>query len=188
MFGKISRFFDERIGDYMKYTSVEANKLLRKLNEEKSQLEAMERQSSTFNAALGEDIESVRPAYDYVKVQEKLIDLDSKIRTVKHAINLFNTNQVVPEFNMTIDQMLVYIPQLTIRKQKLQEMSMRLPKTRDNAIGFGRNSSIIDYRYTNYNPEQVKQDSQEVSDLLAKTQTALDVVNNLEKMEIDIEL
>ena len=65
---------------------------------------------------------------------------------------------------------------------------MRLPKTRDNAIGFGRDASIIDYRYTNYNPEQVKQDSQEVSDLLAKTQTALDVVNNLEKMEIDIEL
>ena len=172
----------------MEYTSAEAGKLLRKLNEEKNQLESMEQRSSMFNAALGEDVESVRPEYNYAEVQKKLIELDEKIRIVKHTINLFNVTQVVPEFEMTIDQMLVYIPQLTIRKQKLQEMSMRLPKTRDNAIGFGRNSSIIDYRYTNYNPEQVKQDSQEVSDLLAKTQTALDVVNNLEKMEIDIEL
>ena len=39
----------------MEYTSAEAGKLLRKLNEEKNQLESMEQRSSMFNAALGED-------------------------------------------------------------------------------------------------------------------------------------
>ena len=51
----------------MKYhvTSAEAAKLLKKLLDEKSILLADEYRSSTFNAALGEDVESVRPMYDY---------------------------------------------------------------------------------------------------------------------------
>ena len=170
----------------MEYTSAEADKLLRKLNEEKSQLESMEQRSSLFNAALGEDVESVRPEYDYADVQQRLIELDEKIRTVKHAINLFNVTQVVPGFEMTIDQMLIFIPQLSARKRKLQEMSMHIPKERESINGFGKASSVIDYRYTNYEISQVKKDLQEVSELLSKAQTALDVVNNTEKMKIEI--
>ncbi len=172
----------------MEYTSAEAGKLLRKLNEEKNQLESMEQRSSMFNAALGEDVESVRPEYNYAEVQKKLIELDEKIRTVKHTINLFNVTQVVPEFEMTIDQMLIFIPQLSIRKSKLQEMSMHLPKERETINSFGRNSnsSVIDYRYTNYEIPQVEKDLQEVSELLSKAQTALDVVNNTKKMKIEI--
>ena len=47
----------------MKYTvtSAEASKMLKKILEEKSILLANERQSSVFNASLGEDVESVRP-------------------------------------------------------------------------------------------------------------------------------
>lgn len=172
----------------MEYTSAEAAKLLRKLNEEKSQLETMERQSSVFNAALGEDVESVRPEYDYASVQKELIALDEKIRSVKHTINAFNVTQIVPGFEMTIDQMLIFIPQLTARKQKLQQMSLHLPKVRDSVTAFGRSSSVIDYSYANYDLSEVKKDLQEVSELLAKAQTALDVVNNTEKMEIDIQL
>lgn len=171
----------------MEYTSAEAAKLLRKLNEEKSQLELIEQRSSIFHAALGEDVESVRPEYDYHKVQEKLVRLDEKIRIVKHAINLFNVHQVVPELGMTIDQVLILIPQLSAKKQKLQEMSFRLPKERDSISGFGKNSSVIDYCYANYNIEQVKEDLQVTSDFLAKAQTALDVVNTTIKMEINVD-
>ena len=45
----------------MKYTSAEANKLLRQLNEQKERLLNIESRSSTFIAAVGEDIEDVRP-------------------------------------------------------------------------------------------------------------------------------
>lgn len=51
----------------MKYTSAQANKLLKKLNDEYSALLDKEQRSRDFRAAMGEDIESVRPAYDYAK-------------------------------------------------------------------------------------------------------------------------
>ncbi|MDO4325445.1 MAG: hypothetical protein Q4E24_05330, partial [bacterium] len=112
----------------MKYTSSEANKLLRRLNEERDAVLAKEQKSSTFLAAMGEDPESVRPQYDYAAVQNTVEMLNWKIRTVKHAISQFNLTQTVQGFDMTVDQMLVYIPQLTARKKKLAVMKGRLPK------------------------------------------------------------
>ena len=106
----------------MKCTSAQANKLLKKLNDEYSALLDREQRSRDFRAAMGEDIESVRPAYDYAKTQARLEELEGTIRRLKHAINRFNTTQVVDGFGITIDEMLVYIPQLTKRKSKLFEM------------------------------------------------------------------
>lgn len=166
----------------MKYTSAEAAKLLRSLNEEQSALKQKERNSCSFIAAIGEDIESVRPAYDYKEVQKQLSELEKKIRMVKHSINKFNLEHVVPGFEMTIDQILVYIPQLSEKKQKLSMMSSRLPKQRENTCG----STIIEYDYANYDVEQAEMDYKEVSDELARAQIALDVINNSETMEIEI--
>ena len=97
----------------MKYTSSEAAKLLRTLNEEYNNLKEKELQSYVFIAAVGEDLESIRPSYNYSEVQEQLDVLEQKIRIVKHAINEFNLKTIVPGFDMTIDQMLIYLPQLT---------------------------------------------------------------------------
>ena len=79
----------------MKYSSAEAAKLLRKLNEEVENLEDQEVKRREFNAALGEDVETVRPAYDYADTQRKLKELQAKIRTVKHALNCFNSTTEV---------------------------------------------------------------------------------------------
>lgn len=168
----------------MKYSSAEAAKLLRKLNEEVENLEDQEVRTRQFNAAIGEDIESVRPAYDYTDTQRKLDELQAKIRTVKHALNCFNSTTEVAGLGMTIDQLLVYIPQLSRRKQKLAMMSSCLPKERAK-VGFG--SQIIDYQYVNYDIEAAKADYQSVSDELAKAQTALDLVNTTMTMEIKID-
>lgn len=48
----------------MKCTSAEAGKMLRKLMEEKSSIEMRECKGKEFLAAVGEDLESVRPDYD----------------------------------------------------------------------------------------------------------------------------
>lgn len=168
----------------MKCTSAEAAKLLRKLNDEYTALLLREEQSKTFLAAMGEDVESARPQYDYAETQLKLSELEEKIRRLKHSINLFNVNFTIEEFGMTIDEMLVYIPQLTKKKTKLYEMKSRLPKTREEDR-YGRHSNIIDYRYANYDIDAVSEDYRKVSDLLAKAQTALDVANNTQYFEID---
>ena len=51
----------------MNYTSAEANKLLKKLNDEYTALLDKETRSRDFRAAMGEDVASVRPVYDYAE-------------------------------------------------------------------------------------------------------------------------
>ena len=169
----------------MKYTSAQANKLLRKLNEDYSSLQQNEKDSYMFVAALNEDPESVRPQYDYVKMQAEMKALEERIRKLKHAINQFNVSTRVEQFNMTIDEMLVYIPQLTRQKQKLQVMKNKLPKSRVQQR-YGGSSNIIDYEYTNYDLDKVHQDYDAVSDELARAQLALDTLNTTIEFELDI--
>ena len=105
----------------MRYTSAQAAKLLRRLREEHQRLLAREAETQVFLAAVGEDVEALRPAYDYRAVQDKLAELEKQIRTIRHAMNLFNLNTVVE--GMTIDELLVYLPQLGERKEKLGRMA-----------------------------------------------------------------
>ena len=56
----------------MKYTSAEANKLLRKLNDEKTSVMYREENGKEVLAAVGEDIESVRPKYDFTETQNEI--------------------------------------------------------------------------------------------------------------------
>lgn len=168
--------------DKMKYTSTQANKLLKKLNDEYSALLDKEQRSRDFRAAMGEDVESVRPVYDYAETQARLAELEGKIRRFKHAINCFNTTHFVDGFDMPIDEMLVYIPQLTRRKNKLLEMKSHLPKERVEEQ-YGRQSNIIDYRYANYDIAAVEADYEKTADELSRAQLALDAVNGRETFE-----
>ena len=169
--------------DKMKYTSAQANKLLKKLNDEYSALLDKEQRSRDFRAAMGEDVESVRPAYDYAETQARLAELEGKIRALKHAINCFNMTHFVDGFEMTIDEMLVYIPQLTRRKNKLLEMKSRLPKERVEEQ-YGRQSNIIDYRYANYDIAAVEADYDKTVDELSRAQLALDAINGRETFDL----
>ncbi len=167
----------------MKYTSAEANKLLRKLNDEKTSVIYREENGKEFLAAVGEDIESVRPKYDFTETQNAIAGIETKIRKLKHAINVFNSTTIIPEFDMTIDEMLVYIPQLTAAKNKLARMKDKLPKVREQTRV---NSSILDYRYLNYDVETVTAEYEKVTDTLSKAQNALDSVNMNQTLEVDL--
>lgn len=167
----------------MKYTSAEAGKLLKKLNDERASILLRKENGKEFLAAVGEDIESVRPDYNFATTQVALNEIETKIRKVKHALNVFNSTTVIPEFGMTIDEMLVYIPQLTMRKDKLARMKDRLPKVREQTRV---NSSILDYRYLNYGVDEAAAEYDKISDTLSKAQNALDAANMNQTLEIDI--
>ena len=167
----------------MKYTSAEAGKLLKKLNDEQSSIILREQNGMEFLAAVGEDVESVRPNYNFRETQNALDEVGRKIRKLKHALNLFNATTVIPEFGITIDEMLVYIPQLTARKNKLAKMKDKLPKVREQ-VRF--NSAILDYRYLNYDVNEVAAVYEKTCDTLAKAQTALDTVNMNQTLEVDL--
>ena len=169
----------------MKYTSAQANKLLKKLKDEYAALQQNENDSFRFVAALNEDPESVRPHYDYIQMKKDMRELENKIRKIKHAVNQFNVSTRIEEFDMTIDEMLVYIPQLTALKQKLSVMKGKLPKARVQQK-YGSSSNIIDYEYINYDLEEVRKDYDAISDELSRAQIALDTLNNSVVLELDI--
>lgn len=169
----------------MRVTSAQAAKILRQLNNELSTLQIRESNTKSFLAAMGEDIESVRPAYDYAEMQKSQKAVEAKIRKLKHALNVFNATTIIPEFGITIDEMLVYLPQLSTRCIKLLNMQNELPKAREESR-YSRGAVVIDYRYTNYDIEQVAADYNATSNELAKAQTALDLVNNTVEFEIEI--
>ena len=56
----------------MKYTSAEAGKLLKKLNDERASILLREENGKEFLAAVGEGIESVRPDYNFKETQISL--------------------------------------------------------------------------------------------------------------------
>lgn len=167
----------------MNYTSAQAAKLLSKLQQDYDRLATKEENAKTFLASFCEDVESVRPEYSYDETKNHLAVLEGEIRKVKHAINVYNTSTVIPEFGMTIDEMLVYIPQLSKKKVKLKEMAYMLPKARYKSYD---RSNIIDYRYINYDLETVKSDLDAVTEELSNAQLALDSINHETMINIDI--
>ena len=143
----------------MKVTSAQAAKILRSLINEFNDLMRLESKASLFIAAVGEDPESVRPAYSFEETREKAKKLNEQIRTLKHAINVFNSTTKVPGFDMTVDEVLVFLPQLNADVSRLGAMKSVLPKERE-------------YR--------------EAADTLAKLQLALDTVNSTVEFEVNI--
>jgi len=165
----------------MKMTSAEAAKKLKELKEKLNVILMKEQKSETFVAAVSEDPESVRPVYDYEATRKEQEELEKKIRLLKHAVSEFNLSKEVPGFQMTVDQLLIYIPQLTQRKNRLSEMADRLPKSR---TGEGSYSNIIDYTYANYDIEKAAADYAETSEELSRAQMALDLINTTEMMDV----
>lgn len=170
----------------MRYTSAEANKLLKSLEDERAKMCMKENQSSVFTCATQENPDEVRPEYGFLETQCEISEIESKIRKVKHAISVFNITHEVPGFGMTIDQMLVFIPQLSARKRVLSGMAERLPKARKQSR-YGEKSNFIEYEYANYNTEEAGKYYRQISDYLSAAQVALDKLNHSDTMEIDIE-
>ena len=168
----------------MKCTSAEANKILKKLFDDHNDLLIKESDAKVFKAATIENLEDARPQYDYTATQQQLTEIERKIRIIKHAINVFNLTTEIPETGMTIDQVLVYLPQLSQRKTKLSKMKLQQVKMRND--GYNASNNFIEYTYANYDPAQAEADYNEVSNELGRIQNALDLVNNTVQFEINI--
>lgn len=168
-----------------KMTSARAAKELRSLNDQRDALFNREKKTSAFTAALQEDIESVRPNYNFEETQNQLQQIEDRVRRLKHSVNHFNLTTIVPGFEMTVDQMLVYIPQLTERSKRLDKMRRRLPKERAEN-GFNR-TQIIEYIYANYDVKAAEEAYRVTMEELACAQNALDMVNATIEFDVDFE-
>ena len=104
-----------------KMTSAYANKMIRKLNEDKEFWRAKENEGYLYVAAIVE--EPVIPDYDYGEVSAKIAQIDDKICKIKHAINLSNVNAQIDIFGTkySVDMLLVRMSQLNKRKAVLTD-------------------------------------------------------------------
>lgn len=166
------------------YTSAEAAKLLRSLKDEEDLILAKEREGYTFEAALGENADDVRPDYSFKETCAALSEVRRKIITIKHAVNVFNSTTKIFG-NTTIDMALIMLPQLSSRKQMLNGMLMLPDKKRNKVYGNG-SANVIDYTYTNFSAAEVKEEYERVSKKIDDLQLALDKANTTITMEIDI--
>jgi hypothetical protein len=169
-------------------TSAEAAKLLRRLRLEKDAIESKEMRQTTYvSTADPGDMALARPDYDYAETQKTLREYEDRILAVRHALNLFNLTTEVPGTGMTIDQVLIYLPQLSERVRKLQNLGRQLPRERlsgrDCSIGGQR---LVEYRFANYDPEKALSDGKAAEEELARIQTALDLVNSTKELEIPV--
>lgn len=166
------------------YTSAEAAKLLRSLKDEEELILAKEREGYTFEAALGENTDDVRPDYSFNETCEALYEVRRKIITIKHAVNVFNSTTKIFG-DTTIDMALIMLPQLSSRKRMLSGMLMLPDKKRNKVYGNG-SANVIDYTYANFSAAEVKEEYERVSKKIDDLQLALDKANTTITMEIDI--
>ena len=170
----------------VKMTSAYANKMLQQLSEDKDFWVNKERSSCLYTAAVGE--EPVIPDYDYAEVAATIAEIDRKMCSIKHAINLANvTNSVdVAGEMLTIDAILVKMAQLNQRKNMLDYMRKQQPKTRKEQASYGNRAASPEYQYINYDLELIKQEYERVSTEIMNMQLALDKYNQTFEFEVEI--
>lgn len=167
-------------------TSAYANKVLKKLNDDKEFWRRKEAEGHTYVAALDE--EPVIPEYSYTVVANAVEEIDEKIVKIKHAINLANiTNEImIGDKSMTVDQILVKMAQLNRRRATLDMMRKQEPKKRLNTVSYVSRKNAPEYEYINYDLDVVKADYERIDAEIASMQIALDKYNQTVEFEVEI--
>lgn len=170
-----------------KMTSAYAVKYLRSLEDDKSYWTNVETESCVYTAAVDE--EPVIPEYDYSEVAKTIAEIDNKILIVKHAINLANATAriMVGEDEYSVDSILIKMAQTTRRKNFLDGLRKRQPKTREtSSYSYAARKGVVEYTYINYDLDLIKAEFDKASDELMKLQIALDKYNQTVEFEVDI--
>ncbi len=170
----------------MKATSALAGKMIRKLTDDKNYWMSKEQNSCTYTAALDE--EPVIPDYSYPEVSAKIAEIDDKILSIRHALNVNNaSNRIeVGERSLTVDMILIRMAQLNNRKLVLERMRRREPKTRLDARMYAGKKTVIEYEYVNYDLKEVQADYEKTAAEIEALQMALDRYNQTVEIEIEI--
>lgn len=156
----------------MVYTSSEANKLLRSIQNEIKTLTSLADKSAVFTIAQGDNPEDFRPEYNFAETEARIEQLNEKVRIIKHEINFFNANTRIEELNLTIDQVLVSLPQWNARLDVYKTYLNMLPRI----VKQGYNTT--EYLYTNFNKEDVQKAYDELNTKINRAQILLDRINS----------
>ena len=161
-----------------------ASKLIKQKSEEIRELLFEEQQTATTTACVGEDVDELRKAYDFKATQEKIDKLNDEIVRIKHAINRFNTEHMLPGLGYSIDMALVKMKMLSDKKARMAKMKAVRSVVR-NGVTYG--NSQPEYTHRNYEAEDAAAEYEKTADELTKLQLALDEANLKSIIELDVD-
>ncbi len=169
-----------------KMTSAYANKMIKKLEEDKEYWLQNEAESRTYVVAVNEL--PVVPDYNYEEVAAKLAEIDRKIVSIRHSLNLANATARVKVGGreMSVDTILIRMAQLNKRKGSLDWMRKQLPRVRLSSNSYSVKTVAAEYKYINYDPAIVSRDYEAVTGELTELQIALDRYNQMELIDVEI--
>lgn len=163
----------------MFFTISEMEKELEKYKERNRVLASIEEYNSTYDMCNGEDVDIVRPKYDYEKTQKELKENIEVIMCIKYAIDNALSTFTVPEYNMTLDELKMYIEYLDKRISRLYSLKMRSFFNRSMYDG------IIEYEYRNFDIEEVEKDYDDATLELRRAKDTLYKYLATEEFETD---
>ena len=127
----------------MRVTSAEANKRLKKLNEQLDFLYMTENRDCKYSYIQGGD-SSLIPEYNFDDVRAEIALLTNKIISLKHSINKFNNSTEVMN-GLNIDEVLVILPMLNKEIYRLEMMTRETPKVQKATVG-GIETTVLNYK------------------------------------------
>lgn len=165
------------------FTSASAAKFIKRLENEKGRLVAIEQNNSTYVLAQGEEGEP--PTYDYHEIVAHIDKLDEDIRRVRHALHAFNAHTLIPEEGITVDEALIQLAQMNGKLRRLERLRTVEPKRR-LASGFFGGKGLIEYEYANFDVQSAFADYEDLYRRISDLQLRLDLVNQTETFTVDM--
>lgn len=148
----------------------EIGKRIGDLKTERERLIEKDKKLRVFRASEFEDLEKLRPDYDYEGLQSELDGVEEEIRNLTaKAISILSTQKVNEFHDMTILEMMFFLRGLEAKEERLYEMTTHLEKERHFS-----SSLLLEYEYINYDISKVEEDLGKTREELEKIRTFFD--------------
>ena len=147
----------------------EMGKRIGDLKTERESLIEKDKKLRVFRASEFEDLEKLRPDYDYEGLQSELDRVEEEIRNLTaKAISILTTQKVNEFHDMTVLDLLLYLRDLEKKEERLYEMTSHLEKERHAS------SLLLEHEYINYDTSTLEENLRKTREALKKVRTFLD--------------
>ena len=144
---------------------------------ERRELLKEEKKSCSYKVMEGEDPSAKKPEYDYEETRNQLMEFDDSVRLAKHTINSFSVSRYVPEYNMTLDELEMYLEDLDRRFNTLKELGDAHPIKRTIV------NRSVRHTIANYDLKQARKDSERLDDERRKVRKIISEIKESEEFK-----
>lgn len=159
-------FTIENLKTLIKFWMIERRELLKE-----------EKKACSYRVMEGEDPSAKKPEYDYEETKNQLKEFDDSVRLAKHTINSFSVSRYVPEYNMTLDELEMYLEDLDRRFNTLKELGDAHPIKRTIV------NRSVRHTIANYDLKQARKDSERLDDERRKVRNIISEIKESEEFE-----